>query len=419
MSTMKFNKQALIDLKPADKGYFVYDSETHGLRLRVSPTGVKSFQLQKRVGNTGKVTTITLGKFQDAKGCLGVTLATARSMAQKAFNELASGKDLNQEKRASRVKAVTVEDAFNEYMRIREAHLSKNTISNYRAIMDGKLKSIAKKPLKSITRVQVLELHRKLSQESESAANTTMRVLRAIFNFANGHYEDEEGRGAFPDNPVTALSHTRSWNREKRRSRKINNSDFPKWFEAVEAISEGSMDNSTTVSDYLKFALMTGMRRREVTELRWDEVNMEDRSFVRDKTKNGDPLILPLSDYLYDMLKERYRNRVNEYVFFGREGEGALQEPKKQIQKIKELSGIEFTSHDLRRTFLSVAESLEINYYTLKRLVNHRAGGDVTAAYISMDLERLRKPMQLITTHILKLANKEYSERPILQLVAK
>ncbi|KTD46068.1 phage related integrase [Legionella quinlivanii] len=34
--------------------------------------------------------------------------------------------------------------------------------------------------------------------------------------------------------------------------------------------------------------------------------------------------------------------------------------------------------------------------------MNHKMSNDVTAGYIIVDVERLRKPMQLITTYILK-----------------
>ncbi len=56
-----------------------------------------------------------------------------------------------------------------------------------------------------------------------------------------------------------------------------------------------------------------------------------------------------------------------------------------------------FISHDLRRTFATIAESLDLSAYALKRLLNHKMGNDVTAGYIMRDAERLRKPMQQIT----------------------
>lgn len=58
--------------------------------------------------------------------------------------------------------------------------------------------------------------------------------------------------------------------------------------------------------------------------------------------------------------------------------------------------------HDLRRTFITIAESLD---YALERLLNHRANGDVTGGYIVVNAERLRVPVELVAARILELAN--------------
>ena len=69
---------------------------------------------------------------------------------------------------------------------------------------------------------------------------------------------------------------------------------------------------------------------------------------------------------------------------------------------VTKASGIHFTVHDLRRTFITIAEGLDILAYALKRLMNHKINGDITAGYILTDVERLRKPMQQITDYFLK-----------------
>lgn len=77
------------------------------------------------------------------------------------------------------------------------------------------------------------------------------------------------------------------------------------------------------------------------------------------------------------------------------------------MEKVIEKTGIKFTVHDLRRTFITIAESLDIPAYALKRLLNHKTSGDVTAGYIIIDVERLRRPMQMITDYILKVIHSE------------
>jgi pimeloyl-ACP methyl ester carboxylesterase len=115
-------------------------------------------------------------------------------------------------------------------------------------------------------------------------------------------------------------------------------------------------------------------------------------------------LTLPITDFLYSILADRYKVKQSIYVFPGSGKTGYLIEPKRQIQKVCHTSGVSFTLHDLRRTYITVAESLDISAYALKRLVNHKMHNDVTAGYIVSDVERLREPMQKININGIELA---------------
>jgi hypothetical protein len=61
--------------------------------------------------------------------------------------------------------------------------------------------------------------------------------------------------------------------------------------------------------------------------------------------------------------------------------------------------------HDLRRTFLSAAERLELPYYVLKRLANHKISPDSLTPYIIVSMDRLRAHMEKISQHFLELAD--------------
>jgi len=119
-------------------------------------------------------------------------------------------------------------------------------------------------------------------------------------------------------------------------------------------------------------------------------------------TKNHESHTLPLSNYLYELLLSRSLRKTNDYVFPGTGAAGYIIEPRKQMVHVTKASGVHFTVHDLRRTFITIAEGLDISAYALKRLMNHKMNGDITAGYIVADVERLRKPMQQITDYILK-----------------
>jgi integrase len=75
---------------------------------------------------------------------------------------------------------------------------------------------------------------------------------------------------------------------------------------------------------------------------------------------------------------------------------------KKAVNRVEKLSGVSFTLHDLRRAFATVADSLDLPAYALKRLLNHKMNNDVTAGYIMKDVERFRKPMQQVTNFLLE-----------------
>ena len=96
-----------------------------------------------------------------------------------------------------------------------------------------------------------------------------------------------------------------------------------------------------------------------------------------------------------------HQARHNQYVFVNELGKGGLTGPKNKIRNVVNKSADSFTAHDLRRTFISITESLDISAYSLKRLLNHKMTNDVTAGYIITGVERLRAPMQKITDYML------------------
>jgi integrase len=103
-----------------------------------------------------------------------------------------------------------------------------------------------------------------------------------------------------------------------------------------------------------------------------------------------------------DLLVRRRAEVSGECVFPGQGICGCIVDPTRVIARVTELSQVSFRVHDLRRTFATIAESLDIPAYALKRLLNHSGAGDVTAGYTIITTNRLRKPMEVIATYLLK-----------------
>ncbi|MOA13928.1 hypothetical protein D3C78_1339970 [compost metagenome] len=109
-------------------------------------------------------------------------------------------------------------------------------------------------------------------------------------------------------------------------------------------------------------------------------------------------------------------------MFPGRSPERPIQEPRRVIARIcaatvpdpnpSNLPPLEFTCHDARRTFGTVAELAEVGQYTIKRLMNHRTrrSADVTQGYIHFTADELRKPATRIEQYILEYAGRLDSE---------
>ena len=328
----------------------------------------------------------------------------ARKKTQAVLVEMAEGHNPNAARRGPDPDSVTLDGAFQSFFEAR-AHLSVHTVDGYTRSWQFYLKAWRKRPLREITRQEVLAMHRRITEHhGGSTANNVFRYLRSVFNFIAAMYDD------FPPNPVQILTQARAWHREIRRRTLIPAHLLPAWWQAVEQEPEYSRD-------FLRIGLFTGMRRAEIARLRWENIDLERRLLHIPVTKNGDPFDLPLSDYLTDLLRER-RARVpgselnvprSEFVFPGIGEKKYLVEVKRFLDRVEAASGVKFTTHDLRRTFITIAESLDIPHYALKRLLNHRADSDVTGGYIVINAERLREPVERIAERILELAD---AERP-------
>jgi integrase len=398
-TSIKITKTLVDKLEsPVTGQTFFRDSELKGFAVRITSGGAKSFIIEKRI--QGQVKRITLGRYPE------LTVEQARKEAHKVLGHIASGGNPIADKQLSALKAKTLGDAFAAYLNARKS-LKPRTLYDYQRLMKVAFPDWHKKPLLSINKDMVAKRHIQLGEEhGEAYANLSMRFLRALFNFAIAQYEDHKGQALIRENPVIRLNQTRAWYRVERRQTVIKPHQLPAWFQAVQALkTEPNNPGAPLVADYLLFVLFTGLRKQEAATLQWNSVDMQHRTFTVIDTKNREPLTLPIADFLYNVFLDRFEARQNNFVFPGSGKTGYLIEPKRQIKKVCHTSGVSFSLHDLRRTYITVAESIDVSAYALKRLVNHKMHNDVTAGYIVSDVERLREPMQRISEYLTQAIN--------------
>jgi integrase len=381
---------------PGNGQTFYRDSEIKGFGLRVGATS-KVYIAESKVN--GKTVRVSIGKH-------GIyTAEQARNEAKELLLLMSKGINPNDQAREQKTRSMTLQHVFQDFLSARKA-LKPRTIYDYKRLMGTYLADWSNKAIADITKDMIAKRHAELGQNSQAQANLTMRFLRALFNFAAGQYEDSKGQALIADNPVKRLSQTRAWYRVERRQTVIKPHELKPWFQAVMNLKNDiKSQNRETIRDYLLLVLFTGLRREEAAGMTWSNVDLQQAKTLKvTDTKNHLDHTLPLSDFIYDLLQQRKINAVNDYVFQRSDGQGHIIEQRKQMAKVIKESGVTFTIHDLRRTFMTIAESLDISAYAVKRLANHKMNHDITAGYIIADVERLREPMQKITSYILKCA---------------
>jgi integrase len=188
------------------------------------------------------------------------------------------------------------------------------------------------------------------------------------------------------------------------------------------------IDNYKTACDYLLLTLLWGTRRGEAAPLRWRhritdrqskicswvDLDAELVSFFDTKNRFNHTLPLaPGAKRILILREEASRENLKleevgmEWVFPARSSrakQGHYLDSKAIMDGLRKTAAIdELRTHDLRRTFSTVAEEMA-SYAVLKRMLNHRAIADVTGRYPKVDPERLMEEMSRVERAILQAA---------------
>lgn len=395
---INFTKLNLEKLQPSKTRAYVYDSKIKGLALSITPKGSKSFIVYKKF--KGKPIRITLGKFPS------MTVEQARKTALDNLSKLSQGINPIDEQKSQQASHLTLQEIFDAYI-ITKKNLKPSTIEDYQKTMRQSCTDWLSKPMAMITKDMVAKRHAERGKKSPARANNAFRVLRALFNFAKHSYEDAKGNSIFPDNPVSVLSLTQAWFKVNHRQTFLRRSDLAAWMNAVLSLKcTRSTSNADAAKDYLLFLLLTGCRRTEAATLQWQEVDLQEGTFTLLDPKNRHNITLPMSDFLLHIIKQRHLNTDSPFVFPGITNNEPIKDIRGQVLHVEEQTGIKFTFHDLRRTFATIGDALDISRYCLKKLLNHKSNieTDITAGYIMTDNDRLKNATQRITDFILQEA---------------
>jgi len=120
-------------------------------------------------------------------------------------------------------------------------------------------------------------------------------------------------------------------------------------------------------------ALHTGMRRGEITELRWTDVDFNNKIITIQDSKSGKKRMIPINDILHETLKVLPSRFKKGYVFPSPvRPEEPWRDFRWQFQKaVKQAEIKNLRFHDLRHTFASHLVMSGVDVMTVKELLGH------------------------------------------------
>lgn len=389
MPTEKITKSRVDNLPPPATGQaFLRDTELKGFAVRITASGIKSFVVEKRIA--GRTRRYTLAKYPE------LTVEQARKEAQTHLGRIAKGENPAQDRQQQRLGCITLQQAFEDYLQARRK-LKPKTIYSYRWIFETYFADWHRRSIRDIGKQDIIHRHQKLGTErGETSANIAMKLISALFNFAIEQYDGPDGESLVARNPVDTLKRNRAWFPSSRRQSLLGPDELPCWKAEVETLKTNPDPKIAQIGIYLELLLFMGLRRTEAAHLQARDIDISRKRLTSRVTKNGKPLVLPIPSPLVDDLQSLVvQKEPDDYVFQWLTRDGFTSAVYRYKRDIKVRTNLEFTLHDLRRTFITTAESLDISMLAIKRLVNHTSG-DVTAGYVITDVERLRGPMEKI-----------------------
>jgi integrase len=388
LNRFQFNKEKLLALPLPEVGKRAtyHDTKAHGLQLRVTSTGVKTFSMYRRTKG-GAPERVTLGRFPT------MTVEQARKAASVVNASIEGGNNPAEVKRVFKEEP-TLAEFFEEYG-TRHGAKKLAWAADQQRFRDYLQKSLGNRKLSAITRADIARIISGAQKAGKAVA--TVRNIRAL---ASGLFGKAIEWGYLDANPASGV---RVAGVKVARDRFLQPDEMPRFFEAL--AEEPSID----MRDFVLLALLTGARRANVLAMHWREIDLAAGNWRLPVTKNGTPQTVTLCPEAVEILKARQESTAGGFVFPGTGATGHIVEPKKSVVRIMERAGIPYgrneadgvTLHDLRRTLGSWQARTGASLAIIGKSLNHKSQ-QATAIYARLDLDPVRAAVNTATAAMLE-----------------
>ncbi|MFZ5538553.1 MAG: tyrosine-type recombinase/integrase [Pseudomonadota bacterium] len=378
---------SLRNLKPQAKPYKVADRD--GMYVTVSPRGTITFRFDYRLN--GRRETLTIGRY----GPDGISLARARARCMDAKRAVAEGRSPSQEKQREKrrlAEAKTFEEFTVKWLA--EARMADSTRSMRKSIIDRDiLPAFRNRLLTEISAEDLRALCAKVKARGAPATAVHVRdIVKQVFGFAILHGE----KAANPADDVGPSSIATF----RPKDRALSPTEIRVMHKVMESVA-----TYPTIRLALRLILLTLVRKSELIEATWDEVDFENALWTipKHRMKGGRPHNVYLSQQALDimvalrtcaggsrfLLPSRYDadhcmskatlNRVTQLIAERAQVEGLPLEP--------------FTVHDLRRTGSTILNELGFNRDWIEKTLAHEDGRSSRGVYNKAEYAEQRRHM--------------------------
>lgn len=205
-----------------------------------------------------------------------------------------------------------------------------------------------------ISNLEQFKVNLKIDRNSSNATiNKYLNILSKMFNLAISEKLIKE-------NPINSIKKLQENNYKIRYLTKV---EEQKLFNAINELCPH-------IKNIVICALQTGMRKGEILNLKWNNIDFKYNYIELLETKSGKARKIPISNKLLSVLKKTIK--INEYVFINE----ATGKPYKDIHKsfnsaLKRANISNFRFHDLRHTVATRLVEKGVDLVVIKEILGH------------------------------------------------
>jgi integrase len=365
--------------KPQAERVEYADQKIGGLYLIVQPSGHKSWAVRYRMGRHSRK--YTLGPYPR----LG--LAAARTAAGRALEAVELGSDPAIARRNDDNDDGSVGFQIESYRQRHAGRARPATHMYVTRVLDQAAAAWAGRPLRSIVKRDIVKLMDEAADRGPAAEITTHKVLRAFFHWVEGREENYES----PMRTIPAPG------KDTIRQRTLDDSEIVAVWRNADSAGGG-------VGALVKLLLLTGCRRSEITKLERSEIKANSIELDGKRTKNGEPLSVPLTDAMRAVLAKL--PKTGRFVLNG--ADAPMTGQRNNFRELINPDIPHWRLHDLRRSVASGMARLQIPVPVIEKCLNHKSGsfGGIVATYQTYDFRKeVREAYEKWNAHIKEITS--------------